>query len=586
MGTEIHFRKTFWLGALLLGTLLLFYPICEFEFLNWDDPQYLTEHPWYFPVQWKSIFQMWSPLSLWKGVAVDYAPVRDMSYVVDWLVWGFNSKGFHFTQLCLHILNTFLLATLLMGFLHWPYAIAASALWSWHPLVVEPVSWVSSRKDLLMTVFFLSALLFLRAKKYRVSLGFGLASILSKFPGAVLGVIGLLPCWGKYASIRKRFILCALWSFVGVSVVFLLITANLQLDKVIVSDGVKSWYQNWPAAFQVVTHVFEKILFPIHLSARYVQDPNLTWISWRVLLGICLAFVLVFFSFPLIRKNHPLAGPTVFFGAALFPYLPIVPTNIWMADRYIYLALCGFVWAIGWSVQKLDEKLTSRFMLSLLWVWALGFAWLSYQRIPVWKDSISLWSSTTKTSSSLYYVWGNLGMAYLKEEQVQPAIKALKKSIDLNPSWSVGHLWLARAYLKANQMNEGREQLEVFERISSKREKREQLGIQATAWAELGEFEKAESLFQLYFKIRSNDPLAWVNYGVLLAQRGEEQSAIKAWRKAIELDPYQSGARLNLAKYWYFQGQCQQMRKEFKFLRKPNRTEHMEMQKLESLCHF
>src|SRR5205807_1529013 len=70
-----------------------------------------------------------------------------------------NAWGFHLTNLALHLTNVLLVYCLLfrMTSAPWRSAIVA-ALFAIHPLHVESVAWVTERKDVLSTLFFLLAL--------------------------------------------------------------------------------------------------------------------------------------------------------------------------------------------------------------------------------------------------------------------------------------------------------------------------------------------------------------------------------------------------------------------------------------------
>ena len=79
---------------------------------------------------------------------------------VDGQLFGLRSGGYHLTNLLLHAANTVLLFVLFrrMTGATWRSAFVAM-LFALHPLHVEPVAWVASRKDVLSTLFWMLALL-------------------------------------------------------------------------------------------------------------------------------------------------------------------------------------------------------------------------------------------------------------------------------------------------------------------------------------------------------------------------------------------------------------------------------------------
>ena len=76
--------------------------------------------------------------------------------MLDWQLFGSNPAGYHLTNLIFHIANTLLLFIVLkqMTAAIWQSAFVA-ALFALHPLHVESVAWVSERKDVLSTFFWL-----------------------------------------------------------------------------------------------------------------------------------------------------------------------------------------------------------------------------------------------------------------------------------------------------------------------------------------------------------------------------------------------------------------------------------------------
>src|SRR3972149_4574842 len=86
-------------------------PIWHFEFVTWDDPNYITENP---HVQggltWASV--------LWALTTSDppyWHPLTWLSHMLDVQVFGLNAGGHHLPNVLLHIGN----AILLFGLLHW-----------------------------------------------------------------------------------------------------------------------------------------------------------------------------------------------------------------------------------------------------------------------------------------------------------------------------------------------------------------------------------------------------------------------------------------------------------------------------------
>ena len=152
-------RIPVWAIAALLAlvTLGLYWPAVSFDFINCDDPSFVTGNAhvqggltlggvkWAFELDQGDY---WHPLT-W------------LSLMLDASLFGRAARGFHFTNVALHTANLVLLFLWLRmstGAI-WRSAMVA-ALFALHPLRVESVAWVTERKDVLSGFFGLLSLIF------------------------------------------------------------------------------------------------------------------------------------------------------------------------------------------------------------------------------------------------------------------------------------------------------------------------------------------------------------------------------------------------------------------------------------------
>jgi 4-amino-4-deoxy-L-arabinose transferase-like glycosyltransferase len=141
---------------LALTTLLVYLPATHFDFINYDDPDYVTKNPFVLAgPTWTDI--QWA---FTTGHASNWHPLTWISLMVDHAFFGLNAGEYHLVNVLLHAANAALVFALLLrltGAL-WPAAFVA-ALFAWHPLHVESVAWIAERKDVLSTFFALLSLL-------------------------------------------------------------------------------------------------------------------------------------------------------------------------------------------------------------------------------------------------------------------------------------------------------------------------------------------------------------------------------------------------------------------------------------------
>jgi tetratricopeptide (TPR) repeat protein len=141
--------------VLIIVTLAVFGQVYKYDFINFDDPFYVAENSvirngitsegisWAFTTRHVGL---WNPL-VW------------LSFMSDSQFYGADAGGYHVTNLILHILSTLLLFWLFCRMTGdiWKSAFVA-AIFALHPLHVESVAWVSERKDVLSTFFWMLTL--------------------------------------------------------------------------------------------------------------------------------------------------------------------------------------------------------------------------------------------------------------------------------------------------------------------------------------------------------------------------------------------------------------------------------------------
>src|SRR5437867_9516934 len=149
-------RGIFGICAVLAAmTWLVFGQTTAYQFVTYDDPQYVYANP--------DVFAGVSlPRISWAfthTIAGNWHPLTTVSHMFDCQLYGLKPAGHHFTNVLLHTIAVILLFLVLrqMTGTLWRSAFVA-ALFAIHPLHVESVAWISERKDVLSAVFFILTL--------------------------------------------------------------------------------------------------------------------------------------------------------------------------------------------------------------------------------------------------------------------------------------------------------------------------------------------------------------------------------------------------------------------------------------------
>ena len=140
---------------LFVSTFVVYVQVHHHDFLNYDDDIYITNNlNAQAGLTSKSI--QWAFTTSHDG---NWFPVTWFSHIIDYQLYGLNLQGHHFTNLLFHIANTLLLFLVLsrMTGTLWQSGFVA-AMFALHPMNVESVAWVSERKNVLSTFFWILTL--------------------------------------------------------------------------------------------------------------------------------------------------------------------------------------------------------------------------------------------------------------------------------------------------------------------------------------------------------------------------------------------------------------------------------------------
>jgi len=384
-----------WILPILLFTGICFFPMLKNQLTNWDDEYYVVQNALLRGPDWAGIFS--------KPVVSNYHPITIATLAANYAMTGLDASSYLITNLLLHLINTglvFYFIFLISRKRLWVAAFTA-VIFGVHPMHVESVAWVSERKDVLYTLFFLISLIhywrFLTTSKSKnliyCFLFFAL-SLLSK-PAAIIlpFVLVLLDYWyGR--PIGKRSILEKI-PFLFLSLVFAVITVKLQSKTAIAGlDFYPLWSRFFFATYTSMTYII-RFFVPYPLSTFH-PFPATKSLGWPIILSplfMVALLILVWFK----RKNKLLVFSFFFFMINLALVLQIVSIGgTLLAERYTYVPYIGMAFLIGMTLDKYSAIINRSLLWGIVGVVVLVFGLITFQRTKVWKDSDTLWTNVIK----------------------------------------------------------------------------------------------------------------------------------------------------------------------------------------------
>src|SRR6186997_814145 len=273
-----------WILPILLFTGICFFPMLKNQLTNWDDEFYVVQNALLRGPDWAGIFS--------KPIVSNYHPITIATLAANYSMTGLDASSYLLLNLLLHLINTglvFYFIWLISGKRLWVAAFTA-IVFGIHPMHVESVAWVSERKDLLYTIFFLLSLIqywyFLANKKSRNLIYcfiFFALSILSK-PAAIIlpFILILLDYW--YGRKFTTNVIVEKIPFILVSFVFAIITVKLQSKTAIAGlDFYPLWARFFFATYTSMMYIV-RFFVPYPLSAFH-PFPMTKSLGWPIMLS-------------------------------------------------------------------------------------------------------------------------------------------------------------------------------------------------------------------------------------------------------------------------------------------------------------
>lgn len=550
-----EFREILVICALLAGlTFFVFLRVTGFEFISFDDPDFVTSNPhvqngfsgeelkWAFT----SMFNYWQPL-VW------------LSYMLDFRLFGLSVAAFHFSNLLLHVINTVLVFLVFrrMTKNHWASALVAG-LFAFHPLHVEAVAWISERKGLLsMTFWLLTMLCYARYTERRSLLAYGLA--LLAFVGGLMSksMIVTLPCvlllmdfwplqrWQPWKTgLVAPASIVPWWKIVLEKVPFFVLAGlssllTMQAQRV---TGTVWSYEQLPMSQRIGHMLVEyvvylrKIFWPNDLAVFYPYPAP--WPAWRIGGAVFILAGITIGTLLWMRKRPYLVVGWLWFLGTLFPVMGLFQVGeAAMADRYTYVALSGIAIMVIWGGAEAAQRLRLPSWGQKAAALGMGLACIvtASAQLRYWQNSRTLFEHTAEVTGPNYLAYAVLGNAMAQEGRYQEAMEYFRSSLALQPRHPDTLFAAGNACFQARNFKEA---AEYFQRVVDGRPNFMEghfhlaLALQAQGLAEgaIVQYKKA-------LELQPGVARGYVLLGGLLEGQGKLDEALAQYKEAVRWKP-------------------------------------------------
>jgi len=602
---DIRNRRSAFLVCLLLFVLVVwvFEPCLQGSFHFFDEQSYILGNS-----------RVNSGLS-WANVgwafygfgSANWHPLTWLSHMLDVQVYGLNPWGHHLTNLLLHALNTVLVFLVFrkMTGAAWRSLIVA-LLFGLHPLRVEPVAWISERKDVLSTLFWLLAMWtyarFAEESKstsrktklfYGLTLLFFALGLLSKQMVVTLPfVFLLLDFWplnrwewkNKWRLVLEKIPLFVLM-VAGSVMAYIAKQSAGALQEIHLSLG-----DRVDNAFISYVRYLGKLFWPENLCLYYPHPGH-----WPTMLVLPAALFVLGISALAWMKRKQI--PYLFTGwfwyvGTLVPVIGLVQLHsLAMSDVWTYVPMIGICLALVWGLCELTKQWRHQtvIMVTLTVATLTACIAVTHHQIAFWKDDITLWTRAINVTENNYVAHNNLGLvlqltqpdASLKEFQeaarINPrfadaqrglarqltarnffdeAIIHYQKALEIDPADAWSEYGLGHAFYEKGQVDKAIMHLQrAVEIVPNYVAAQKML---ADVFEERGQLDEAIAHFQAVVKYKPADAHAQDDLGTALLIKGHVREAVACLQRAVEIDPDDMEAHKALALIFDKQGQLKE----------------------------
>lgn len=516
-------------------------------------------------------------------------PLANLSFALNYSLDGYNPRGYHLVNVCIHIASGLLLyaavkaalvATLkrsspgdsLPGSesgivrtndfskqtLALPFM--AAMLWAVHPLQTQSVTYLVQRMNAMAAMFFLLAFLlfikaetaakiYLRLTLYTACAIAGLMALASKENAATLPFFLLLYRWYftldlQWRRIRRELVVAALVLIFFAALVYL-IMGGQPIDAILSNYALRpfSLPERVLTQFRVVVFYISLLLFPHpqrlnldpHITiSRSILDPPTTILSMGILVG------LVAIALCLSKRKRVLSFCILWYLGNLLIESSVIGLELIFEHRN-YLPSMAFGLGLAWL---LCTKLKSGNIMAIVFVGlTISLAMGTYQRNKVWWDDLTLWQDSAEKSPQKARPANKLGAALERRGRLEEAARYYRQAIQADV-----HYYLAYFNLGNVLKQQGRTADAIVNYNRALHLKPDFVKARnnlALALASQGQM--AEGIRQLETAVAnaSANTLTFMRLGTFQMQTGNYEGAVAVFTLALEKDPTNADLRYN-----------------------------------------
>jgi tetratricopeptide (TPR) repeat protein len=556
--------------SLAIATLAVYRPVYNYEFIDLDDDVYVTNNTIVQSgLSWQNV--KWA---FTTKLATNWHPLTWLSLMLDCSLFGVKPGPMHLVNVAFHVANTVILLIIFnrMTKRLWPSAFVA-ALFALHPLHVESVAWVSERKDVLSTLFWLLTMLaYVRyaerplAGRYTTAIVFFALGLIAKPMLVTLPFVLMLLDYWPLDRIRNRreasspstaplaknrgpksTIRNLLWE----KLPFLILTVISSIITYIVQQkgGAMSVMTFELKFYNAVCSYYEyiiKMLVPTRLAVLYPHRADSLSIIQVIISGIILVLITAVAFYYGRRFKYLIFGWCWYLGT-LVPVSGLVQVGIQsMADRYTYIPLVGlFIIIVFGACDLLESIRFKKYILIILAAACLSCCiFITSAQLKYWQNSPMLFEHTLALTKNNFIILNNYGTTLMRQKKFQQAAQYLAQAVKIRPTSPDYRTNLGGAFKGAGRFDDAIEQYKIALILDPNyASAHKNLAI---ALALKGDYDGAIEQYKIYLGPDANVVKLYQDLASMLTEQGKADDAVSQLQKALAAQPQSADVLSNL----------------------------------------
>jgi len=484
-----------------------------------------------------------------------YRPLVNITYFLDYKLWGMRPTGFRTTNLILHLMTCCLVYLVLSR--HYDGIIVpliASLLFGIHPVNSEAVSWAAARNNILVSLFSLASLYFYASRRPEKGilstslslLFFAMALFSKEFAVMLLPIFFLYNRLMVGRGLRGRDEWVSYLPYLVILALYFIVRWTVT-QSVLSPGGFESIWQRIYFVPYLIIYNLRLIFFPYGLHSFSVGYPKalLNWQAGVGFGGVALIGLFLWRS----RKERTTLFSILSFAVGLFPVLNIVKTSAvsLISMRWLYFPMMFLLMGLSRYIQK-SMKVNQLLTVSVLGVGIAYCGVYSYVlNRNLWHDEDIFFRQEVLGFNNVFYA-GGLAENLLDKKRYQEAETYFRIAVRHYPHKARIYVNYSALLIDTGRLDAALSCLDRARSLTmTHRERGEWFNNMGMAYFQLKEQDKALEYFLKAVHFHPEEPRFWANLGGAYGSMGDYEDSVSALKKGLNIAPDSIQLRKNLA---------------------------------------